>query len=145
MYNQDLESPLPQSVVRFKTALEAADALLGFAPEHKQSIAAILTDAIDWGMRSYGRNSRAGKPTASSAAWPAAMGTAVAQHHVRQVLGDLDALVLGGEAYVGFRPDLIAAGDAVTDAGTRVLLQSFAQRFTEFAHRMHAHERASAA
>src|SRR5690348_1228814 len=61
MYNQDLESALPASVVRFKAAIEDADALLIVTPEHNRSIPAALKNAIDWGTRPYGRNSWAGK------------------------------------------------------------------------------------
>jgi chromate reductase, NAD(P)H dehydrogenase (quinone) len=145
MYNQDLESPLPQSVVRFKRELEAADALLIFTPEHNRSIPAVLKNAIDWGARPYGQNSWADKPAAIIGASPGAIGTAVAQQHLRQVLGDLGALVLGGEAYVSCRPDLLHDGNAVSDAGTHAFLQSFADRFADFAHRMHANKRAIAA
>jgi chromate reductase len=145
MYNQDLESPLPQSVVRFKRELEVADALLIFTPEHNRSIPAVLKNAIDWGARPYGHNSWADKPLAIIGASPGAIGTAVAQQHLRQVLGDLGALVLGGEAYVSFKPDLIDDGNTVTDVSTHAFLQSFANRFADFVHRMHAHKRTLAA
>jgi chromate reductase len=145
MYNQDLESPLPPSVVRLKRELAAADALLIFTPEHNRSIPAVLKNAIDWGARPYGHNSWADKPAAIIGASPGAIGTAVAQQHLRQVLGDLGAHVLGGEAYVSFRPDLLDDQNAVTHAGTQAFLHSFANRFAEFAFRMHTNKRASAA
>jgi chromate reductase, NAD(P)H dehydrogenase (quinone) len=145
MYNQDLESPLPESVARLKRELEAADALLIFTPEHNRSIPAVLKNAIDWGARPYGHNSWADKPAAIIGASPGAIGTAVAQQHLRQVLGDLGAVVMGGEAYLSFRPDLVDDRNAVTDAGTHAFLQSFANRFADFAHRMHTSERSIAA
>ena len=145
MYNQDLESPLPQSVVRFKKELEAADALLVVTPEHSRSIPAVLKNAIDWGARPYGHNSWADKPAAIIGASPGAIGTAVAQQHLRQVLGNLGAILLGGEAYISFRPDLIDDANVVTDASTHAFLQSFANRFADFAYRMHANKRAIAA
>jgi chromate reductase len=51
LYNQDLEGELPKSVVRFKSEVAAADALLFVTPEHNRSIPALLKNAIDWGAR----------------------------------------------------------------------------------------------
>src|SRR5215470_12822296 len=64
MYNQDLETPLPASVARFKAEIEGAEALLVVSPEHNRSMPAVLKNTIDWGARPYGRNSWWGKPTA---------------------------------------------------------------------------------
>jgi chromate reductase, NAD(P)H dehydrogenase (quinone) len=145
MFNQDLESPPPTSVARFKAESEAADAFLIFAPEHNRSIPALLKNAIDWGTRPSGQNSWAGKPAAVTGTSPGAIGTAIAQQHLRQVLGDLGALVMGGEAYVSFRPDLIDDNRVITDAGTRAFLQSFADRFAEMAGHLSTSKRAIAA
>ena len=136
MYSQDMENPLPASVSRFKAELERADALLFVTPEHNRSLPAVLKNAIDWGTRPYGRNSWAGKPAAIIGASPGAIGSALAQQHLRQVMGDLGALVMGGEAYMAFRPELIDATDSVTDAGTAKFLQSFVDRFAALAARL---------
>jgi len=53
LYNQDLEGELPQSVVRFKSEIAAADAVLFVTPEHNRSIPAVLKNAIAWGARPY--------------------------------------------------------------------------------------------
>jgi len=145
MYNPDLESPLPASVARFKAELEAADTLLVFTPEHNRSIPAVLKNAIDWGTRPYGQNSWAGKLAAVAGTSPGALGTALAQQHLRQVLGAVGALVMGGEVYVSFRPDLIDASNVITDAGTRTPLQSFADRIAETAGHLQASKPAIAA
>jgi len=136
MYNQDLETPLPASVARFKVSVEQAAALLFVSPEHNRSIPAVLKNAVDWGTRPYGRNSWAGKGVAIIGTSPGAIGTAIAQQHLRHVLGDLGALVMGGEAYVTFKPDLIDEAQTVTDAGTRGFLQSFVEQFARFAARL---------
>jgi NADPH-dependent FMN reductase len=48
LYSQDLEGELPQSVVRFKAEIAAADALLFVTPEHNQpglvDTSGIITD-----------------------------------------------------------------------------------------------------
>src|ERR1700674_3689441 len=100
MYNYDLEDARPPAVVRFTNEVAAADAVLFVAPEHNRSIPAVLKNAIDWGSRPYGRNSWAGKPAAITGTSPGAIGTAIAQQHLRQVLGDLGALIMGGETYI---------------------------------------------
>jgi chromate reductase, NAD(P)H dehydrogenase (quinone) len=145
MYNQDLESPLPASVARFKAELEAAEAVLVVSPEHNRSMPAVLKNAVDWGARPYGRNSWWGKTIAITGASPGAIGTAVAQQHLRQVLGDLGAVVMGGEAYIGFKSDLIDESDIINDASTRAFLQSFAERFAALAGQLHDSDRAIAA
>jgi len=133
MYNQDLESPLPASVARLKAAIEETAALLIVTPEHNRSIPAVLKNAIDWGSRPYGCNSWVGKTVAIIGTSPGAFGTAIAQQHLRYVLGDLGALVMGGEAYVTFKPDLIAETGTVTDAGTLRFLQSFIDQLARLA------------
>src|SRR5262245_15877933 len=102
IYNQDHENPLPASVQRFKSDIERADAVLFVTPEHNRSIPAVLKNAIDWGARPYGQSVWAGKLAAITGTSPGAMGTAVAQQHLRQILGNLGALVMGGEAYITY-------------------------------------------
>lgn len=143
MYNQDVESPLPVSVARFKAEIAAADALLIVTPEHNRSIPAVLKNAIDWGARPYGQSVWAGKPAAITGTSPGAIGAAIAQQHLRQVLGNLGVLVMGGEAYVTFKPDLIDADGAIADAGSRRFLQSFVDQFTALAARFPAAARAA--
>jgi chromate reductase, NAD(P)H dehydrogenase (quinone) len=136
MFTQDLESSLPASVQRFKSEIEQASALLFVTPEHNRSIPAVLKNAIDWGARPYGRNSWAGKPAAITGTSPGALGTAVAQQHLRQILGDLGALVMGGEAYVVFQPGLIDDAHAVADTSSRQFLHSFFDQFAALAARL---------
>jgi chromate reductase, NAD(P)H dehydrogenase (quinone) len=137
IFNQDQGNPLPASVARFKAELGQADALLIVTPEHNRSIPAVLKNAIDWGARPYGRNSWAGKLAAITS--PGAIGTAVAQQHLRQVLGNLGALVMGGEAYVTLKPGLINENDTVTDEGTRKFLQAFIDQFATLVARLASH------
>jgi chromate reductase len=129
LYNQDLEGEMPKSVVRFKAEIAAADALLFVTPEHNRSIPALLKNAIDWGARPYGQNSWSGKPAAITGASPGAPGAAVTQMHLRRVLGVLGVLVMGGEAYISFKPGLVDANGTITDENTRRFLQAFIDRF----------------
>jgi len=136
LFNQDLEGELPESVVRFKSEIAAADGLLFVTPEHSRSIPAVLKSAIDWGSRPYGRNSWTAKPAAITGASPGAIATAVAQQHLRQILGGLGMLVMGGEAFISFTPDLVDADGAIADAGTRAFLQDFLDQFASLVDRL---------
>jgi chromate reductase len=129
LYNQDLEASLPETVVRFKHEIEAADGVLFVTPEHSRSIPAALKNAIDWGARPWGKNSWTGKPAAITGTSPGAIGTAVAQQHLRHVLGILGMVVMGGEAYITFKPDLVAADGTIPDESTRAFLQGFVDQF----------------
>ncbi len=144
LYNQDLEAELPKSVARFKSEVAAADGLLFVTPEHNRSIPTVLKNAIDWGARPYGQNSWNGKPAAITGTSPGAIGTAIAQQHLRQVLGNLGVLIMGGEAYVSFKPGLIDGDGAVTDESTRKFLQGFVDQFATLVARFGDPHRAAA-
>jgi chromate reductase, NAD(P)H dehydrogenase (quinone) len=144
LYNQDLEAELPKSVARFKSEVAAADGLLFVTPEHNRSIPTVLKNAIDWGARPYGQNSWNHKPAAITGTSPGAIGTAIAQQHLRQVLGNLGVLVMGGEAYVSFKPGLIDADGAIADESTRKFLQGFVDQFATLVARFADPHRAAA-
>ena len=129
IYNQDHEADLPKPVARFKAEIAAADAVLFVTPEHSRSIPAVLKNAIDWGARPWGQNSWTGKVAAVTGASPGAISTALAQQHLRQILGAQGVLLAGGEAYVQFKPELIGGDNTVTDEGTRGFLQGFVDQF----------------
>lgn len=133
MYNQDLERPLPEKVARFKAEVEASDALLFLTPEHNRSIPAVLKNAIDWGSRPYGKSSWPGKPAAVTGTSGGAISTAVAQQHLRTILGNQGLHLMGGEAYIQFKPELIDAQGAVADESVRKFLKNFIDQFAGFA------------
>jgi chromate reductase, NAD(P)H dehydrogenase (quinone) len=135
IYNQDLENPVPAPVARFKAEVESSDALLFVTPEHNRSLPAVLKNAIDWGGRPYGKTSWPGKPAAVTGTSPGAIGSAIAQQHLKTVLANQGLHLLGGEAYILFKPDLIDAQGAVTDENVRKFLQSFVDQFADFAAR----------
>jgi chromate reductase len=136
MYNQDHENPLPAAVARFKGELARADAVLFVTPEHSRSVPAVLKNAIDWGARPYGQNSWARKPALVTGTSPGAIGTALGQQHLRHMLNVLGAVVLGGEAYITFKPGLIDADGGIADDSTRQFLQGFIDQFASLAARL---------
>jgi chromate reductase len=134
MFNQDNEKPLPAAVERFKGEVAACDAILFVTPEHSRSIPAVLKNAIDWGGRPYGTTVWPGKPAAVIGASPGAISTAIAQSHLRTVLGSFSAMhVLGGEAYIQFKPELIDAQGNVADESVRKFLKAYIDQFATFA------------
>ena len=136
MYNQDNEGSLPAEVARFKQDIARADGVLFVTPEHDRSIPAVLKNAIDWGARPYGTNVWADKPAFITGTSPGAIGSALAQQHLRTILVSLGAILLGGEAYVTFKPNLIDEHGAIGDETTQKFLQGFVDRFATLVGRL---------
>ncbi len=95
----------------------------------------MLKNAIDWGARPWGKSSWPGKPAAIIGTSGGVISTAVVQQHLRAILGNLGLHVLGGEAYISFKPDLIDAEGNVTDDSVRAFLKAFIDNFAGFAGR----------
>ena len=130
VFNQDHDQNPPVPVTRVKAQVAAAGALLFVTPEHNRSLPTALKNVLDWASRPYGSNLWAGKPAAILGASPGAVGTAVAQAHLRSVLGYLDVPTLGQpEMYIQFTSGLIGDDGTVTNEGTRKFLQGFMDRY----------------
>jgi hypothetical protein len=70
-------------------------------PEYNRSIPGVLKSVLDHASRPYGQNAWAGKPAGLLGASIGAVGTAVAQQHLRNVLAYLDVPAMGQpEAFV---------------------------------------------
>ena len=107
LYNQDDDVNQAPSVKRLKSALGAAHGLLLVTPEYNRSIPGVLKNAIDHASRPYGQNSWAGKPAGVLGVSVGAMGTAMAQQHLRAILAYLDVPTLGQpEAFIQAKDDL---------------------------------------
>ena len=136
MYNQDNEGNLPPEVVRFKNDIAWADGMLIVTPEHDRSIPAVLKNAIDWGARPWGKNSWPGKPAFITGTSPGAIGSALAQQHLRSVMTGLGMILLGDEAYVTFKPDLLDEHGNIGDDSTKKFLADFVDRFADLVTRL---------
>ncbi|SDS61554.1 chromate reductase [Halopseudomonas litoralis] len=128
MYSLDLEGERPASVNRFSREIAAADAVLIVTPEHNRSLPAVLKNAIDWGSKPMDKNVWRDKPVAITGTSPGAIGSALAQQHLRQIMSILGSVVLGGEAYIQFKPELITAEGDI-GAASRDFLQAYMDRF----------------
>jgi len=133
LFNQDNEASMPPEAARFKDEIAHADGVLIVTAEHDRSIPVVLKNAIDWGARPYGTNRWADKPIFITGTSPGALGTAMAQSHLRLILGSsLAAHVMGGEAYVQFKPNLFDDEGNIGDESTQKFLQGFIDRFAGF-------------
>ena len=116
LYDQDFDADYPPAAQAFKRRIEAADALLFVTPEYNRSVPGVLKNALDVGSRPWGKNSFAGKPGAVIGASIGAIGSALAQQHLRNSLVFLDVATLAQpEVFVKFSDGLIDADGNVTD------------------------------
>ncbi len=129
MYNQDHEGNRPAVVDRFTAEVRGVDALLFVTPEHNRSITALLKNALDWGSKPTGQNVWRGKPAAITGTSFGAIGTAVGQQHLRQILGILGMTVMGGEAYISFKPDPVDEDGNFLDESKRAFCAAYMDQF----------------
>jgi chromate reductase len=136
-YNQDIEPGRTEAVNRLASDLAKADAVLIVTPEYNRSIPAVLKNAIDWVSKPGDKNVWRDMPVAMAGTSPGAIGTAVGQQHLRQVLSVLRAYVLPGECYISFKtPDLISEAGVVSEASTEAFLKEFVDRFAGYVAKM---------
>jgi chromate reductase len=95
LYNQDDDSNQAPSVKRLKSEIAAAQGVLFVTPEYNRSLPGVLKNAIDHASRPYGQSAWSGKPAAVMGVSPGALGTALAQQHLRNVTAYLNMPTLG--------------------------------------------------
>ncbi len=130
LYDQDFDHDYPAQGKRLKEQVRAADAVLFVTPEYNRSIPGVLKNAIDLGSRPYGDSCFAGKPAAVLGISIGAIGTALAQQHLRNVLAYLDMQVLGQpEVFLQHKDGFFDDEGGFGDAGTTKFLQGYVDRF----------------
>ena len=133
LYSYDYDAAFPPSAQTFKQAIANVDAVLFVTPEYTRSIPGALKNAIDWASRPYGQNAFARKPSAVIGTSPGAIGTAIAQQHLRSVLGFCNSPQMNApEAYIQFKPGLITADGTVADESTAKFLRGFMEELHTF-------------
>ena len=129
-YNQDFDGDYPAEGVALKAQVRAADAVLFVTPEYNRSVPGVLKNAIDLASRPYGDSAFAGLPAAVTGASVGAIGTAMAQQHLRNILSYLDMAVMPQpEAYIHFRDGLVDEDGRITKQDIREFLEDFVDRF----------------
>ena len=101
LYNQDDDANPAESVKRLKADIVASQGLLFVTAEYNRSVPGVLKNAIDHASRPYGQSAWAGKPAGVLGASVGAIGTSMAQQHLRNILAYLDVPTLGQpEAFI---------------------------------------------
>ena len=135
LYNQDDDASPAPSVVRLKGQVAAAQGVLFVTPEYNRSIPGVLKNAIDHGSRPYGHSVWAGKPAGVIGISVGAIGTALAQQHLRNVLAYLDMPTLGQpEVFLQYKEGLFDATGGIGEA-SRGFLQGWMDRYVAFLRR----------
>ena len=142
LYNQDDDARPAEAVRRLKAQIGAARGLLFITPEYNRSIPGVLKNAIDHASRPYGQSAWAGKPAGVLGVSIGAIGTAVAQQHLRAILAYLDVPTLGQpEVFLQLTDELFDATGNIGPA-SRPFLQGWMDRYAEWV-RAHASQAAS--
>lgn len=138
LYNADLDTDAqrPESVIRLKEAIAAADALLIATPEYNHNVPGVLQNAIDWASRPAFRSPFAGKPVGVVGAAKGSIGTARAQEHLKVVLLAVLAHVFPHRGVLVGRAAEKFEDARLTDEPTRAFLADYLAQFAAFARRV---------
>src|SRR5215510_5170448 len=138
LYNRDYDTDYPPVAKAFKAAIAAVDAVLFVTPEYNRSIPGALKNAIDWASRPYGTNAFARKPSGVIGASTGRIGTAVAQQHLKSILGFCNSPLMNAiEAYIQFVPGMITDDGEVKDEAIAKLLRGYMVEFHGFIERVY--------
>ncbi len=121
-YSHDLEAEFPAAARAWKDAIEGVDGVIIVTPEYSRSLPGALKNALDWAARPYGQGSLNRKPVAIMGVSGGPIGTAVAQQHLRAILGHYNAPTLGQpEVFLRFNQEDYAGGEIINEATSAVL------------------------
>jgi chromate reductase len=130
LYNDDLWESTPESVLRLKREVAAADAVLFVTPEYNRYFSPAIKNAIDWGTRPYGQNSWEAKPAAILGTSPGALGSAAAQNSLKGLLVVCDMVLMGQpEVYLQYKPELFDGTGGFVEGSTRDFINRWIDRF----------------
>jgi len=136
LYNQDDDASPAESVKRLKTQISGSQGLLFVTPEYNRSMPGVLKNAIDHASRPYGQSAWAGKPAGVIGVSVGAVGTALAQQHLRNVLAYLDVPTLGQpEAFIHNKEGLFDERGQIGAPDSRKFLQAWIDKYVAFVRR----------
>lgn len=129
LYNQDEEDHPGDAVIRLRNAIRSASGLIFVSPEYNRSIPGLLKNALDHGSRPAGQSVWAGKPAGIIGVSTGAIGTALAQQHLRSILSYLDVSVMRQpEAYLRLREGMFNA-DGTIGEGSHPILRNWMDHY----------------
>lgn len=137
LYNQDQDGAQAPEVQRLKSELRAVDAVIFVTPEYNRSVPGVLKNALDNASRPYGQSAWAGKPAGVIGASIGAIGSAVAQAHLRGILAYLDMPTLGQpEAYIHVKEGYFDDAGNIANPETRKFLHGWMDKYVAWVKRL---------
>ncbi len=122
LYNQDDDANQAAEVKQFKADITASQGVLFVTPEYNRSIPGVLKNALDQGSRPYGTSAWAGKPAGVIGVAGGAIGTALAQQHLRNIIAYLDMPTLNQpEAFIQAKEGLYDEAGNIGQASKKFL------------------------
>jgi chromate reductase len=133
LYNQDDDANQAEPVKRLKAAIRAAQGVIFVTPEYNRSVPGVLKNAIDAASRPYGDSAWYGKPAGVVGISVGAIGTAIAQQHLRNTLAYLHMPTLGQpEVFLTAKEGFFDAQGGIANDGTRKFLQGWVDDYAAF-------------
>ena len=133
MYNEDLESAVPEPWAAFRRDIVACDGALFVTPEYNRSVPAVLKNAIDVGSRPAKQGVWSGKAGGVVSVTPFGLGAFGANHHLRQALVYVNVLAMAQpEAYISRAGDLFDESGALINASSREFFTRFMAAFADW-------------
>ena len=125
LYNQDDDAHPADPVKRLKAEITKSQGLLFVTPEYNRSISGVLKNALDHASRPFGQSAWQGKPAGVVGASVGAMGTSMAQQHLRNILACLDVPTMGlPEVFLHAKDGFFDQAGNIDD-GSRKFLQQW--------------------
>jgi len=135
LYNQDDDGDQAPAVKRLKSEIASCDGLIFVTPEYNRSLPGVLKNAIDHASRPYGQSAWSGKPAGVIGISVGAIGTALAQQHLRNILSYLNVPTLGQpEVFIQMKDGLFEA-DGRINANSRAFLQGWMDNYVVWLNR----------
>jgi chromate reductase len=129
LYNQDDDDHQGEAVLLLKKDIRASHGLMFVTPEYNRSIPGVLKNALDHASRPYGHNTWDGKPAGVLGVSVGAIGTALAQQHLRNILAYLNCPTMAQpEAFIQAKDDLFDDKGEI-GAASRAFLQGWMDQY----------------
>jgi chromate reductase, NAD(P)H dehydrogenase (quinone) len=142
LYNQDEDANQADAVKRLKSEIKSSHGVLFVTPEYNRSVPGVLKNAIDNASRPYGQSAFDGKPAGVVGASIGAIGTAIAQQHLRNSLAYLNMPTLGQpEVFLQVDDAFFDRDGGIANAGTKKFLQGWMDQFVAWV-KAHSAQRA---
>ncbi|MBN4665195.1 NAD(P)H-dependent oxidoreductase [Pandoraea nosoerga] len=133
LYDQDDDGNQADAVKRLKAEISASQGVIFVTPEYNRSMPGVLKNAIDHASRPYGQSAWAGKPAGVLGASIGAIGSALAQQHLRNVLAYLDMPTLGQpEVFIQVKEGFFDAAGNISNEGTAQFVKGWMDRYVSW-------------